>query len=254
MKKFMAIAAIFAATMVSFTACDKEQGGEQTDVCATCGQNPCECEAEYVSPITVDGDFADWDALDATKVAVATGSEDSKYTAIKVVKVYADDVYINFYMEIDAAQLTVGGAALDIYLNQDANDGAYDDHWVGMTAVDYLLEDGVFMEAGVMNSFNPGMFQYGGTADAEWQWAWTEVMATDMGIANGKGTGSKYECAIMKDMLMGVELADTFSLGFILTDINEAGDWNAVGVLPNAPCTDENANGIAEFLKVTLDK
>ena len=63
MKKFFALAAIFAATMMSFTSCEdttKPDGGETpADVCPDCQKNPCECEPEYVSPVTIDADFSD---------------------------------------------------------------------------------------------------------------------------------------------------------------------------------------------------
>ena len=50
-------------------------------------------------------------------------------------------------------------------------------------------------------------------------------------------------------MMMGVEFADTFSLG---VDIQQK--WSSVGVLPNAAVTDENANGLAPKLVVNTVK
>jgi hypothetical protein len=50
-------------------------------------------------------------------------------------------------------------------------------------------------------------------------------------------------------MLMGVNLADTFTIGF---DIQQ--DWNSVGVLPNTAVTDDNTNGSVPMLVVNVAK
>ena len=256
MKKFFALAAIFAATMVSFTACEdttKPDGGNTVVTCPDCGQPEADCTCnDYTSPITIDGDFSDWDGL--AGVVSTTCAADAKDPAIKVLKVFADEVYINLYFEYDASYITNGTAAFDIYLNQD-NDlgGADDEHWLSQANVDYLLEDESVLNGGVWESFDPGMFQYTGTTE-EWAWSWTEVMPAGSGIASGAGYGTKYELAIMREMLMGVELADTFSLGCILTDIDATGAWNGVGCIPNTDVTDENANGSVNFLEVKVVK
>lgn len=277
MKKIMTLAAIFAAVMMGISSCNPddtkpeqkpgteqggennggEQGGENNGGEEGGENNGGEQtpggEDEYASPVTIDGDFADWDALDASKVVVLESAADAVYTAITKAKIYADGVYINIYFEFDEEQITAGGAAFDIYLNADGDDGLGDDYYVGQTGVDYLLEDGEFMTAGTLNSFNPGLFAYEGSREA-WEWGWVPVLDSGLGIASGAGAGNKYELAVMIEMLAGVELADTFSLGLMLTDITEAGDWNCVGCLPNTDVTEENTNGKAPFAKVTLDK
>ena len=123
-KKFFAIAAIFAATMMSFTSCDKDpQGGEgntdtPADVCPDCQKNPCECEPELA--ISIDGDFADWDNLEG--VAVATlPSGDVKYEQLKTFKAYADAEFIYFFCEFDPENTLVFGPYFD--LDNDINTG-----------------------------------------------------------------------------------------------------------------------------------
>ena len=254
MKKFMTFAAMFAAVAIAFTACNKEekpQGGNTTvTTCPDCGENleDCTCD-DFTSAVSIDGDFADWNALDASKVVSIQGNPDALYTALTSAKIYVDEVYICIYFEFDPEYITEGNAAFDIYLNEDNVDGLYDDYYVGQTGVDVLLEDGVFMEGGKFNSFNPGLFEYTLPVDQEWDWGWSEVLPADSGIATGAGNGNKYELAIVKEMLMGVELADTFSLGLMLTDI-VGPDWNCVGVLPNAAMDEVNTNGKAAFVHV----
>ena len=254
MKKFMTLAAIFAAAMMSFTACEEtkpDNGGTTTDenLCPDCGKDPCECPEEYVSPITIDGDFADWDALDASKVASATCATDAKWTALKSVKVYADEVYINVLMEVDADQIT-SDSPIDIYLNTDNSDNPGNQNWLGQSGQDVLLEGGYYVEGEVI-SFDPGLYPYTGS-DQEVEWAWdveNPLLAEGNGLASGAGTVAKYELAILIELLNGVELADTFGFGITVSQ-----NWEPVGLLPNDTVTDENTNGAAKFLEVTINK
>ena len=93
MKKFMTIAAMFAAVMVSFSSCkkdDKPQGGNTEVTCPDCGEamDDCTC-GEFESAIKIDGDFADWAAV--TPVT-ATCNPDAKWTALTTLKVYTDEM------------------------------------------------------------------------------------------------------------------------------------------------------------------
>ena len=76
MKKFFYYAALFAALTMGFSSCGEKNGGEDID-------DPD--VVEFVSPIKVDGDFADWAALPAAKVAVAENKSADK-NALKVLK------------------------------------------------------------------------------------------------------------------------------------------------------------------------
>ena len=245
MKKFFALAAIFAATMMSFTACDKDpQGGEQpTNVCPDCGQDPCECEEEYVNPITIDGDFADW--ANVTPVS-ATCNADAKYTALTALKVYTDEMYIHIYFEFSDDEIADRAwVPFHVYINQDNNtEGCGDDQWLGQGGQDWLMEGAVLAD-GAFCSYDPGLFKYTGADLATVEWAWESVLPEGSGIASGMGSGNKYELSIMKEMVAGLDLAETFGLG---VDIQQS--WNSVGVLPNTAITEENANGAVAMLQV----
>ena len=255
MKKFMTLAAIFAAAMMSFTACEEtkpDNGGTTTDenLCPDCGKDPCECEEEYASPITIDGDFADWDALDASKVAVATCAAEPKYSALKTVKVYADAVYVNVYFEFVEDEITdTEWVPFHVYLDADNSDttGGYGDQWTEPHS-EWNME-GAVMDAGAFCSYDPGLYPWeGGVGESGWLWG-ESVLSSGSGIGTGAGSGNKYEFSLLREMLMGVELADTFGVGF---DIQQ--DWNSVGVLPNANVTDDNPSGLAPLLRVNVVK
>lgn len=250
MKKLMTFAAIFAAAMMSFTACDKttadDDGGKTSNenLCPDCGKDPCECVDEYVSPITIDGDFSDWAALDATKVAVATCNADAKWTAMKTLKVYADDVYINVYFKVDPDEVTED-SPVDVYLDADGSETGASNNFANESAIDYLLE-GAYYEGGATVSCDLGLFSYDGTVE-EFSWAFTSIL--EGGISTGAGTVGEYEFSIMREMLLGVELADTFGIGVTVSQ-----NWEPVGLLPNTAVTDENTKGSANLLRVTVAK
>ena len=249
MKKFFALAAIFAATMISFTACEEDKpvgpGPDEkpADVCEECGKNPCECEPEFECKITCDGDFADWAAV--TPVS-ATCNPDAKYTALTTLKVYTDEMYIHVYFEFSDDEIVDRAwVPFHVYINADNNtEGCGDDQWIGQGGQDFLMEGAVLAEDAFC-SYNPGLFTYAGVDPATVEWAWTEVLPEGSGVASGAGAGNKYELSIMKEMLPGVELAETFGLG---VDIQQS--WNSVGVLPNTAIADDNANGAVPMLQV----
>ena len=222
MKKFFALAAIFAATMISFTACEEDKpvgpGPDETpaDVCEECGKNPCECDEEFVCKITCDGDFADWATV--TPVSATTNADE-----------IADRAWVPFH----------------VYINQDNNtEGCGDDQWLGQGGQDWLMEGAVLAEDAFC-PYDPGLFKYIGADLATVEWAWESVLPEGSGIATGAGSGNKYELSIMKEMIPGLDLADTFGLG---VDIQQS--WNSVGVLPNTAIADDNANGAVAMLQV----
>ena len=272
MKKIMTLAAIFAAVMMGISSCnpddtkpeqkpDTEQPGDETPGEGEGEQTPGEGEGEqtpgegegeeeYASPITIDGDFADWDALDAAKVAVATTDPDAAKAGLKTVKVYADGVFINVYFEFDpdiVSDLT--SVPFHVYFNSDnsSNDPTSEDQWTNSGDIDYMCEGWVFSE-GAFCPYDPSLNAAGYTPDA-YDWAWVDVLPDGSSISTGAGKDTKYEFAFTLEMMDAIEFADTFGIGF---DIQQS--WNSVGILPNAAQTETNLSGTAPLLLVTFDK
>ena len=248
MKKFMTLAAMFAAVMVSFSSCNKEdkpQGGGNTVVtCPDCGEAEEDCTCgDFQAAIQIDGDFADWAAVTPL---TATCNPDAKYTALTTLKVYTDEMYIHIYFEFSDDEIVDRAwVPFHVYINADNNtEGCGDDQWIGQGGQDFLMEGAVLADDAFC-SYNPGLFTYAGVDLTTVEWAWTDVLPEGSGIASGAGAGNKYELSIMKEMLPGVELASTFGLG---VDIQQS--WNSVGVLPNTAIADDNANGAVPMLQV----
>lgn len=260
MKKIMTFAAVIAAAMMSFSACQKDEkpagqgnnnGGSENVDPGNGNENQGGTD-EYVSPITIDGDFADWAALDASKVAVANGAADAYHNALKVMKVYADEIYINVYFEFESepvAFATSEWLPVHLYFNSDGDSatGGYGDEFSD-ACVDYMMENAI-SSAGVYRSYNPSLSQWVGEANAS-GWSWSEqLIPEDSGLASGAGSGYAYEIAILKEMVSGVTFADKFGIGM---DIQA--NWTSVGILPNASA-DADGNAVyAPMLEVTTNK
>jgi len=251
MKKFFYYAALFAALTMGFSSCGEKNGGEEID----------DPEDEFVSPIKVDGDFADWAALPAAKVAVAENKSADK-NALKVLKAYADKVYLNIYFEFDDAQIVdKGWPAVHVYLNSDGDKatGGYGDEFAD-ACVDCMLETAIF-SSGEWNDWNPSFWKWWGeTNGTGWDWIepgragdeadnWGSIVPEGSGLAHGMGSGNAYEIQILREMLPNTPFAKTFGVGI---DIQQ--NWTSIAWLPNAAGTDENPNGLANMLDVTIDE
>ncbi len=213
-------------------------------------------------PIFIDGDFSDWDALDASKVAIATCAEDARYTALQRVKVYADDTYIYAYIEYSISQIDINNSAVSLYINSDNSNltGGYNnDAWSG-GYFDYMFDGGFIYLDGIMCNWDPGVWPWGGAVGGDgWYWNafpdelpsaennWGALIPENSGIGMGYGTKEAYELKVCYKE--GFNLADTFTIGVMLYS-----QWNNVGVLPNAAKTDDNPNGLAAPLTVTVDR
>ena len=243
MKKILSFLAMTASILMVSVAvsCNKtddddDEGGESS---------------EYVAPIKIDGDFSDWAKLDASKIAEAKLDplQDAK-TALKVVKVYADPIYVFVYFEWDKSQIShepdVEHVPFHCYINTDgdASTGGYGDQFTD-ACTDIMFEGSIYPD-GVLGSYVPGVYEWtGDTNGVGWSWG-------DLGefnnLTEGAGIEGKYEFQIARE-LMPKKLADTFSIGF---DIQQ--DWESVGILPISHVTEDNPSGYAPSLQVTTVK
>ena len=253
MKKIFVLLAI-AATL-SAVSCNKNNAG---------GKKPKDKEEkEYVAPIKVDGDFSDWAKLDATKVATATCDPDATKTALKLVKVYADEVFVFIYFEWDKEEVphyaptnpadenTGAYAPFHIYMNGDGSTatGGFAGQWSD-AATDVLFEGKLYPDGVTLASYEPSLFSWAGEVNGS-EWAWTSLGDIN-GICAGAGEEGKYEISIVRELYPIGKLADTFSLGI---DIQDAA-WDSVGILPNGHVDEEVAGstGLVPSLTVVTNK
>ena len=250
MKKILSFLAMTAAILAVSVSCNKpndddEEGGE--------GGN-----SEYVAPITIDGNFSDWAKLDASKIATATTDPEATHTALKLVKVYADETFIFVYFEWDKDQISYEAGTEHVpfhcYINSDgdAKTGGFSDQFTDACS-DALFEGFIYPD-GQLGSYDPACYKWYGDPNGEgWKWNPGDedepVLAGGSGLCSGAGIEGKYEFQIVREMYPLGKIADNFSIGF---DIQQS--WDSVGVLPNSHATDENPSGHAASLQVTTVK
>ena len=243
MKKILTFLAMTASILMVSTAvsCNKnddddDDGGE---------------DSEYVAPIKIDGDFSDWAKLDASKIASATCDKDATKTALKVVKVYADPIYVFVYFEWDKDQIShepdVEHVPFHCYINTDgdAKTGGYGDQFSDACS-ELLFEGFIYPDGASVGSYVPVVCEWTGETNGT-GWSWNELGEFN-NLTEGAGIEGKYEFQIARE-LMPKKLADVFSIGF---DIQQS--WDSVGILPNSHVTDDNPGGLAPSLQVTTVK
>ena len=222
MKKILTFLAMTASILMVSVSCNKNNGDEDDP------DGPD--EPEYVAPITIDGEFADW---------------------AKVIKAYADPVYVFVYFEWDKDQIThepdVEHVPFHCYINTDgdASTGGYGDEFSD-AATEIMFEGFIYPDGAKVGSYEPGVWEWTGDVNGT-GWTWNDLGEFN-GLCAGAGIEGKYEFQIARE-LMPKKLADNFSIGF---DIQQG--WESVGVLPNTHVTDDNPGGLAPSLQIKTKK
>lgn len=240
MKKVMTFLAIAAMVFVAASCTDEEKkqhGGKG---------------GKYDAPVVIDGNFDDWAKLDATKVAVASCAADANYTALKTLKVYADEYFVYIYLQFVGDEISDRAwVPVHMYINGDgkADTGGFGDQFTD-ACTDIMTEGAIFAD-GEFCSYNPAAHKWVGEKNGTgWDGCWEEVLAEGANFCKGEGNGNQYEIRLIREMYPGGKLADTFSIG---VDIQQ--NWSSVGILPNAtPDAETNPSGHAASLQVVTVK
>ena len=249
MKKILSILAI--AAMMCTVACNKDNkpkhhgnGGDEGD--------------DYEAPIVIDGDFADWALLDATKVASCTlqNPDGVEHADLKAAKVYADAYFVYVYMEFNDVEATEGSNyKCTVFFNgdNDTSTGGYNFYgngWdQGTTPCIDLMNYGLFIEDGEwLDTVEMESYSWSGSANGDgWNWA----DANTPGFIAAKCKANKgVELSFRRDLYPVGKLADEFTVGFMLQSPDDP-----CGLLPNAvPDPDTNPSGLGKLLVVKTDK
>ena len=201
----------------------------------------------YAKPIAVDGDFSDWDLLNANWVATAECAPETNKPALERIKVYADEQFIFVYLEWDPEWINPSDfewVPLECFVNTDGNSstGGYSDGFSDACA-DVLVE-GFLYPDGVLGSYDACAYAWAGEPNGGgWEWSGLELVK----FTQGAGVEGKYELQINRAILasLGFPVADEFSIGFAILQA-----WNTVGILPNSDFSDSTPDGRAPSLQV----
>ncbi len=192
--------------------------------------------------IKLDGVFTDWNDVPTNKLASTTLPEGASLTALKEMKVCADENFIYFYLKLDQEQV----APLTIFLNTDNNAKTGGNTWLwDSCGADYLI-DGQITEA----MGNATVFNWPATLPQD-GWEWVEAVPAGSGIVSMSeiktvtGTIVEFEGSIVRKMI-----PTTFAneIGFGIFSSNAL--WAESGILPTASADAETK---APLLTVKLN-
>ena len=208
-----------------------------------------------------DNSLDDWKNLPSSYVAKAYCPSNASMTALKSVKVFADQTYINILVEPDMSKLPdLEWVPFHVFIDTDNSDktGGYGDIFTDPN-VDIMLETAVFAE-GQPYSYNPAVFKWWGEVGGDgWQWIDPSVVhdaGDNWGAIIGEGqlpigrsqfVNGKIEIQLFRELIPANWNMNEFGIGF---DIQQ--NWSSVGVLPCANATDGNPSGKAAKLKVKV--
>lgn len=242
MKKIFTIVAMAAMLM----AC----GGNEEDPQNKPGNKPGPGdEPEFVSKITIDGNYADWDAV-TENIQIATLPEgEVQYSQLKTFKLYADEMFIHVYCEFDPENTLVFVPYFD--LDSDATTGntskwdgagyeakAEGAVWTTDEAETTLLEP---------KAWDPAFYLYTDAGTEEVCAAGTGAVISSVPAPTTGGLYA-FEASIVRDLIAIYGLGDTFTMGMIQYDIT----WSYIGKLPCKNAADREAGALEEMLTVTL--
>jgi hypothetical protein len=245
-KKFLA----FAVVAALFVACDKEpEQKPNNDKEQTENTDPEEEEEEeFKGAVAIDGDFADWDALEDGQVAVATLPTEGtlNYPVMKTLKLHADELYIYVCIEFDPRGQWVealgaysGVRYLDLFIDQD-NDPTTGRYYAWSNCSSIMLQ-GAFN--GTETPYNPGVDLYTG-ADMMPEWAWEDLglygVVTSVLPVVVSEDKALFECSLLRPA-MAMDMAPTIGMGAIV----ETEDWSSIGQLPQLCAEDMVVEGDA---------
>lgn len=261
MKKIMTFAAVFAALMMSFSACTEKEDQKTTDNGDGTEQNGTQDgnedgteggTTETTAAITIDGNYDDWDKLEGVQVATLP-SGDVKYEQLKTLKAYADEEFIYIFCEFDPENTLVFVPYFD--LDGDPATGN-SSKWSG-AGYEAKAEGSVFEELdgpaqGAAHAWDPSFYYYGDST--------TEVLASGMAVtssvpASYKNGNWAFETAILREVILDSYASvftgtrtDSFTFGMYQYDLS----WSCIGQLP-CKSMDKLDNGETEpMLTITL--
>jgi hypothetical protein len=210
-----------------------------------------------------DNSLADWEALPKEFVFSAECSDEAAMFGINGVAVYADPIYLNILVEFNPDEVVdLEWVPFHVYINTDNSDatGGYGDEFTDPNT-DILLEGGIY-SGGEPIAYNPAVFKWWGEVGAD-GWEWTDpsvphdesdfwgalVGEGQLPIGNSELVDGKFEIQLVRELIPATWNDTEFGIGF---DVQQ--NWSSVGILPNAPVTDENPAGKAHKIQVKINK
>lgn len=241
--------ALMCIAAIVMVACKKDKKEEEMS-----GKT----DPSYVSPINVkDNSVADWDAIAPEKIASFDVTAAPLWGGLKHIKVYADEVYINYMLVFDPAKYVQHTSvdAMHIYMNADNDEttGGFFDSFADACA-DLMFEGSFYDDDENPISYSPTVHKWVGpvgglpaTRVGEWDEVW-EAAGTIKGESQ-LVADSIFEGRLLVDLVPGGFAKDGFGIGFDLQQ-----NWNNIGLLPQVNTKDGVMVGRTNMLYVPFNK
>ena len=245
----MTLAAMFAAVMVSFTACEKNgnnnAGGNNND-------DSDEPGIESNAAIQCDGEYSDWEGLEGVVTATCP-ADDVAYEQFKTFKVYAGEEFIHIFCEFDPEMTLVFVPYFD--LDNDPSTGN-NSKWSG-AGYEGKAEGGVFEEVttddgpvqGAPQKWDPAFYLYAESGTEKVLDAGMAVLSS-VPAPYKNGTWA-FEASILREVVLeayGIADATQFTMGMYQYDLN----WSCIGQLPCKTFAQKDAGELEPMLTITL--
>ena len=211
-----------------------------------------EVVANNPGPIIIDGDFSDWDKLDASKIAIAKSDPNSPWDAVTEIRVYANEKDAFFYLEFDDAQIAHLLADKDLAIRLNLNTDGEVLSGINRFSLDHydFFIEGRITSEGHWSSFDGPLYLADGL----------DHILQNEGMCSGTGCGGKYEFSLSRDAFNTAvissgytPMSDAFQVGIHFYSIEEA-NWDELANIPNGIISDDNPNGYGHLLDVITDK
>ena len=213
---------------------------------------------EPKASIVIDGDFADWGALEPQTFAQGINDPNSPWEAVEEIRCYAEDDMVYYYIKYESEYLAELLAnpkevlPLRLCINTDGEfESGYTSYF--LEGYDFIVE-GDLAENGAFVEFDGTFYQRIGS--------WQTLADEGYGMVCGKGNGCEYEIALDRKLFneaantsdVPMPMGDEFQTGIRFYFINEAEKWDELSNVPNSDIEEEMGNGYGYLLRVKFNK
>lgn len=241
---------LMAATMFFTLSCNPDDPNKKDN-----GKN--EGEEQTQEPkinITIDGDFSDWAAMDASLYVSAKNNPNSPWEGVAEIRCCADPDFVYYYIKFNKEAIEEqleNKEALPIRLCINT-DGEFT---TGYSS--YFLESYDFIIEGPLGNEEGGWGNYDGTLHQRIG-SWVALLEPNSGLVQGKGAGVEYEILLAREIFNNA-ISGSTQVNSPIGDVFHTGirfycnGWEEFSNMPNSSI-DEVENGWGHLLEVPTIK
>ena len=260
MKKSFIILVLASSVLFAFTSCKKDEANNNETNSETNNEATPDNSNDGL-PITIDGDFSDWAALDASTFVSAKYNPDSPWDAVREIRVCADPDFVYYYIKFNKEAAEEQLEAKDplhmrICLNTDGEfTSGYNSYF--LDAYDFIIEGSLGDGAGSWAEFDGTLHQRTYVAEKE-KIDWLSLLSPGHNLVMGKGAGIEYEIMLAREVFNNAitgspdpnkPIGDVFHTGLRFY----GNGWSELSNMPN-DSIEKNEHGWAHLLQVTTVK